>query len=197
MAGKDVVILTGMKETLDALSKFDREAVKKFEKVINDELRRGKADAKKIVVVAVSETGAPLSHWQTEVKQGARTKEQAARYAKTRRFPVWNTAEVVAGITSSRSPGKVRGDYTTSAGALINNSRAGAIFEIAGRVPGGGTNSSGTAFKKQLNEKHGRASRVVWSIVDRDRLRFQADIVKALDEAKATLQKELNKRQSK
>lgn len=197
MAGKDVAILTGVKETLDALSKFDKDAVKKFEKVINDELRRGKADAQKIIVAAVGDKSAPLSHWQTEVKQGARTKEQAARYAKTRRFPIWNTAEVVSGITSSRSPGKVRGDYTISGGALINNSRAGAIFEIAGRVPGAGKNSSGTAFKEQINARYGKASRVVWRIVDRDRLKIQAQVVKALEEAEATLQKELNRRQSK
>jgi hypothetical protein len=90
----------------------------------------------------------------------------------------------------------VRGDYTTSAGALLNKSRAGAIFEIAGRVKGDGKTPQGTAFKRILNEKFGDASRVVWRIVDRDRLKIQANIVKALDEAKTELQKKLETKNS-
>jgi hypothetical protein len=90
----------------------------------------------------------------------------------------------------------VRGDYTTSAGALINQSRAGAIFEIAGRKKGGEKNASGAAFKEILREKYGEASRVVWRIVDRDRVKIEIAVAAALEEAKATLQKDLEKRNS-
>jgi thioredoxin-like negative regulator of GroEL len=34
----EVIVLTGIKETLDALAAFDKSAVRKFNKVINDEL---------------------------------------------------------------------------------------------------------------------------------------------------------------
>lgn len=194
MASNDVVILTGMKETLDALKEFDKQAVKKFNKVINDELRHAKKDAQELIYKAVAQGNdyqtSPLSHWQTQRRIGARTEKQS----KTRPFPTWDTSEVIAGIVISKADGKVRGDYTTSAGALINKSRAGAIFEIAGRVPGEGKNASGTAFKRILTERYGKASRVVWRIVDRDRLKIQATVEAALDEAKATLQRNLEKK---
>jgi hypothetical protein len=196
MASNDVLILTGMKETLEALKEFDKQAVKKFEKVINDELRHAKKDAQDLIYKAVAQGNdvqtSPLSHWQTERKIGARTEKQS----KTKPFPTWDTGEVIAGITTSKATGKVRGDYTTSGGALINKSRAGAIFEIAGRAKGAGKTPSGTAFKKILTERYGAASRVVWKIVDRDRLKIQAAVVIALEEAKATLQKDLEKKNS-
>jgi hypothetical protein len=196
MASNDVVILTGIKETLEALKEFDKQAVKKFEKVINDELRHAKKDAQDLIYKAVAQGNdyqtSPLSHWQTERRIGARTEKQS----KTRPFPTWDTSEVVAGIVTSKADGKVRGDYTTSAGALINKSAAGRIFELAGRKKGEGKNASGTAFKRILSERYGEASRVVWRIVDRDRPKIQAAIVIALDEAKATLQKDLEKKNS-
>jgi hypothetical protein len=193
MASNDVVILTGLKETLDSLKEFDKQAVKKFEKVINDELRHAKKDAQELIYKAVAQGNeyqtSPLSGWQTQAKIGPRTVKQS----KTRPFPTWDTSEVVTGIVTSKASGKVRGDYTTSAGALINKSRAGAIFEIAGRLKGEGKTPQGTAFKKILIEKFGEASRVVWKIVDRDRLKIQANVEAALEEAKATLQKDLEK----
>lgn len=196
MASNDVLILTGMKETLEALKEFDKQAVKKFEKVINDELRHAKKDAQELIYKAVAQGNgyqtSPLSHWQTERKIGARTEKQS----KTRPFPTWDTSEVVAGIVTSKATGKVRGDYTTSGGALINKSRAGAIFELAGRKKGEGKNASGTAFKETLRARYGEASRVVWRIVDRDRVKIEIAVAAALEEAKATLQKDLEKRNS-
>jgi hypothetical protein len=196
MAQKDVVILTGMKETLESLKEFDKKAVRKFEKVINDELRHAKKDAQELIYKAVAQGNdyqtSPLSGWKTQRKTGVRTEAQS----KKALFPLWDTSEVVSGIVSSKATGKVRGDYTTSAGALINKSRPGAIFEIAGRLKGDGKTPQGTAFKKVLIEKFGEASRVVWKIVDRDRLKIQANVVKALDEAKAELQKDLEKKNS-
>jgi hypothetical protein len=196
MANNDVVILVGLNETLTALKEFDKQAVSKFQKVINDELRHAKKDAQELIYKAVSQGNdvqtAPLSGWQTQKKVTVQTLKQS----KTRPFPSWDTSEIIAGIVSSRATGKVRGDYTTSAGALLNKSRAGAIFEIAGRVKGDGKTPQGTAFKRILNEKFGAASRVVWRIVDRDRLKIQANIVKALDEAKTELQKKLETKNS-
>lgn len=196
MAGNETIVITGLKETLAGLKQFDVDAVKKFNKVINAELRQGKRDAQQLIIEAVSrtDTGAPLSHWKTtDRKEGPKTQAQAKKIKdnKIRLFPTWNTAEAVAGIVASKAEGKVRGDYTTSAGALINKSRHGAIFEIAGRKPGAGKNASGTAFKNKLNEFYGEASRVVWRIVDRDGSKIQATFMKALEEAKETLQKNL------
>jgi hypothetical protein len=190
MAGNDVIVITGLKETIAGLKKFDQDSLKKFNKVINDELRKGKIEAREIVVQAAArtESGAPLSGWQTSRKEGPRL---PTKKGLKRPFPIWDTNEIVVGIVSSKAEGKVRGDYTTSAGALINKTRAGAIFEIAGRKPGAGTTKSGTIFKEKLKELYEPASRVVWRVVDRDRLKIQAHFVAALEEAKADLQKAL------
>ena len=184
MAGKDTIVFTGLHETIKGLQEFDKGAVKKFNKVINDELRKGKLEAQQIIVASAThgKEGAPLSGWSTNPEA----------IPKPGKVPSWNTGEAVAGIKASRAQGKARKlDYTTSAGALINKSRQGAIFEIAGRAPGGGKTASGTAFKRILTERYGNASRVVWKIVDRDRLKIQANFGRALEEAKATLQKAL------
>jgi len=183
------IVLTGLHETIADLKKFDEDALKKFNKVINDELRSAKNEARTIVVAAGSK-GAPLSGWQTQHKIGPRTEKQS----KTRPWPSWDTGEVVSGVVSSRAQGKTRGDYTTSAGALINKSRAGAIFEIAGRVKGDGKTPQGTAFKQMLREKYGEASRVVWRVVDKNRAKIEAKFVLALEEAKAALQKNFESR---
>jgi len=183
------IVLVGIEQTIADLKKFDEDAVKKFNKTINDELRSAKNEARVIVATAGSE-GSPLSGWQTQRKEGPRTEKQSQK----RPFPTWDTGEVVSGIVSSRAQGKVRKDYTTSAGALINKSRAGAIFEVAGRVKGEGKNPQGTAFKKILREKYGEASRVVFRVVDRNRAKIEAKFVVALEEAKATLQKNLESR---
>jgi len=189
MIAENRIVLTGVEETIANLKKFDQDAVKKFNKVINDELRSAKNEARAIVITA-SNKGAPLSGWQTQRKIGARTEKQS----KTRPWPTWDTGEVVSGVVSSRAQGKVRKDYTTSAGALINKSRAGAIFEIAGLVKGEGKTPQGTAFKEMLREKYGEASRVVWRVVDKNRAKIEAKFVRALEEAKATLQKDLESR---
>ena len=190
MADNSTIVITGLKETLAGLKKFDQDSLKKFNKVINDELRTAKVEARQLIVEAgaATQNGAPLSHWQTQKKQGPQL--PTAKGLK-RPFPAWSTAEAVAGVVSSKAEGKVRGDYTTSAGALINKSRQGAIFEIAGRKPGPGRNASGTAFKAKLNETFGPASRVFWRIVDKDRIKIQTKFVMALEQAKADLQKAL------
>jgi hypothetical protein len=110
-------------------------------------------------------------------------------------WPAWNTGEVVAGIRKSKAQGKVRGDYTTSAGALINKSAAGAIFEVAGRNNGKNATGrrSGEQFMRTLSARFKPASRIIWRVVDKDRAKIEANVKKALDEAKAELQKNLNK----
>ncbi len=45
----DVIVLTGIKETLADLKEFDKDAVKRFNKVINTELASAQRDAKAII----------------------------------------------------------------------------------------------------------------------------------------------------
>jgi hypothetical protein len=180
----DVIVLTGIKETLDALKEFDKDAVKRFNKVINTELAGAQRDAKNLI----SEQP-PMSGWR---------KADAAKPSKTRGgagWPGWNAGEIQSKITKTRAEGKVRkGDFTTSAGALLNKSAAGAIFEVAGRKTAAGFGTSSSAqFLRTLGNRFGKASRVVWRVVDKDRIKIQANVAKALNEAEAQLQRELNR----
>ncbi len=189
----DVIVLTGIKETLDALKEFDKDAVKRFNKVINTELAGAQRDAKATIsaVAGYNENNTPMSGWRKTDAAKGKTRGGAG-------WPGWNAAEIQSKITKTRAEGKVRkGDFTTSAGALLNKSAAGSIFEIAGRIASGtsrmnATNSSGQ-FLRTLGNRFGKASRVVWRVVDKDRPRIQANVEKALSEAKVQLQKHLNR----
>jgi hypothetical protein len=179
---EEVIVLTGLKETLDALKSFDKDAVKRFNKVINDELAGAQRDARNLI----SEEP-PMSGWR---------KLDAAR-GKTRGgegWPGWNAGEIKSKITKTKAQGKVRGDYTTSAGALLNKSAAGSIFEVAGRKTNATAGRTSSAqFLRNLGNRFGKASRVVWRVVDKDRSRIEANVARALDDAKAELQKHLNR----
>jgi hypothetical protein len=177
----EIVVLTGIKETLDALIAFDKDAVKRFNKVINTELAGAERDARASVPLQ------PLSGWSKNTMVGPLLPGQK------RGWPGWNVGQVRYGIKKTKAQGKVRkgyNNYTTSAGALLNESAPGAIFEIAGRKPQG---SNKNKFVDNLNERFGKASRSIWRTVDKDRPRIEANVAKALEEAKIELQKHLNK----
>jgi hypothetical protein len=123
-------------------------------------------------------------------------KADAAR-GKTRGgagWPGWNAGEIKSKISKTKAQGKVRGDYTTSAGALLNKSAAGSIFEVAGRKTNATAGRTSSAqFLRNLGNRFGKASRVVWRVVDKDRSRIEANVARALEDAKAELQKHLNR----
>ena len=175
---KDVIVLTGIKETLKALEKFDKDAVKEFNKVVNSELRMAKKEAQGFV-----ESQPPLSGWNTQPARNPRTRGGAG-------WPAWDQSIIKAGITSTRAEGRVRRDYTTNVGALKNRSAAGVIYELAGRK-----NKQGT-FIKNIEGKVGSASRLVWKAVDKHKPSIERNIEKALEVAKAKLRRNLNTRRN-
>ena len=189
----EVIVLTGIKETVDALKEFDKAAVRKFNKVINTELANAERDAHGIVRgISNSQTDTPMSGWRTYNAANPRRSSRGGAG-----WPGWNSGEVIAGIRKTKAQGKVRRDYTTSAGALVNKSAAGAIFEIAGRKSGGTiARSSGGQFMRTLSARFKPASRLIWRVVDKDRAKIEANVKQALDEAKAELQKHLNREQA-
>jgi hypothetical protein len=178
----DVIVLTGIKETIDALKQFDEDAVKRFNKVINEELAGAQRDARDIIT-----DEPPMSGWRKADAAKGRTRGGKG-------WPGWNAGEIKSKITKTKAQGKVRGDYTTSAGALLNKSAAGAIFEVAGKKTttgiGGGSSQQ---FLRTLGNRFGKASRVVWRVVDKDRAKIEDNVARALEQAKADLQKHLNK----
>jgi hypothetical protein len=173
---RDAIVLQGLNETLTALKSFDKDAVKEFNKVINSELSSAKKDAQGFV-----KSEPPLSGWNTQPARRPRTRGGAG-------WPAWDQSVIRAGISTSKAQGKVRGDYTTSAGALKNRSAAGVIYELAGRE-----NKKGN-FIKNLEGKVGNASRLIWKSVDKNKERIEKNVAKALEDAKSKLQKNIDTR---
>ena len=176
---KEKFELKGVKETLNALQTFDKQAVKEFNKVINRELRIAKDDALSYVP-----SSPPLSGWNTQPARNPRSRGGAG-------WPQWDQSIVKTGISITKAEGKVRKDYTTNAGALKNRSAQGVIYELAGRKnKGPGKNK----FISNLEAKEGNASRLIWKSVDKNRERIQKNVFEAFEKAKATLQKNLQRR---
>lgn len=184
----DGVVIEGLDKTIKALRDYDKGALRRFNKVINDSLAEVERDARRIIdfVGNSSGTSAPMRGWVTTygpVRPTTSTRGGAG-------WPAWVPGSIKQGIRKSRVQGKVRPDYTTSAGAVINKSPAGVIFEVAGRRSRG-KGVRGQQFVRNL-QQWGRASRLVWRIVDRDRDKVVQAVVKAQREANEMLQKRLD-----
>jgi hypothetical protein len=173
---QNAIVLTGLKETLKALGDFDKDAVKAFTKVINKELSSVKKEAQGYV-----EAKPPLSGWATQPARNPRSRGGAG-------WPAWDQSIIKSGISTSKAEGKVRKDYTTSAGAIKNKSAQGVIYELAGRRSRG----NGT-FIKNLEGNVGDASRLIWKAVDKNRNKIEKNVFDALERAKRTLQQNLDK----
>lgn len=177
MTGKNVIVLTGISETIKALDEFDKDAVKRFNAVVSSELNTAKTKAKGFIPASA------MSGWKAkdvvnphkDVRGGAG-------------FPPFDQGKVLSGIRTTRKQGRARrSDYTTSAGALIQQDAAGAIFEIAGRK--GAKNQ----FVQNLN-RFGKASRGIWRAVDEERQGIERRVEAALETAKMILSRHFNER---
>ena len=175
----EVVAINGIKETTAALKKFDKNAARQLNKVINDELRRAEGDARRLVPFKP-----PMSGWRKSDPVKGRSRGGKG-------WPAWSQDQIRTGIIKTRAEGKVRPDYTTSAGALIQKSAAGAIWEVAGRKSSG--EGTGRNMIGVLNTRFQGASRGIWKVVDRDKDKIIANVKNAMNDAKKALQINLNK----
>lgn len=177
----EVVVISGIKETSAALKKFDKDAARRLNKVVNDELRLAENAAKDQI-----DTKPPMSGWRTTAAKNPRKGVRGGEG-----WPAWDPQAIRQGIVKTRSEGRVRADYTTSAGALLNKTASGVIFEVAGRrTPGQGT---GRQMIGVLNDRFRKASRGIWAVIDRDRPRIYRNIRAAMNDAEKTLQANLEK----
>jgi len=175
------IILVGIEDTLTALKAFDKKAVKNFNAVINSVLSDAERAARGFV-----KSDPPMRGWKTSepLKPKPTTRGGAG-------WPAYNQGVIQQGIRKTKAQGKVRKDYTTSAGALINESAAGAIIEVAGRKSGG--TGSGIQFITNLTDEIKNPSRLIWRSVDERKKSAQVKTLAALDEAKAILQSNLDR----
>lgn len=120
-------VVQGLVETKRALREFAPDLKRNLDREARSFLRVMVSDAKGFVPA-----NSPLSGWQIHSK-GKTISAQTSAFS-TRSFPLFQTAEIKAGLTY-----KVGGMKTTRSGfraeyALLNKSAAGAIYETAGRV---------------------------------------------------------------
>ena len=177
---KSAVELVGVKDTLKALKQFDEDAVKTFNKVINSELNLAKKDAQGFV-----KSEPPLSGWNTQPARNPRTRGGAG-------WPAWDQSVIKSGISVTKAQGRVRKDYTTSMGTIKNKAAAGVIYEVTGRKnKSGGKNG----FISNLSSKDSpfMPSRLVWHAVDKQRAKIIENVLRAFDDVKSKLQKNLEK----
>jgi hypothetical protein len=177
----EVVVISGIKETTAALKKFDKDAARRLNKVVNDELRLAENAAKDQIP-----TKPPMSGWRTTAAKNPRKTTRGGQG-----WPAWDPQAIRQGIIKTRSEGRVRADYTTSAGALFNKTASGVIFEVSGRrTPGQGT---GRQLINVMEDRFRKASRGIWAVIDRDRPRIYRNIRAAMNDAEKTLQANLEK----
>ena len=74
---------------------------------------------------------------------------------------------------------------------MINNSAAGAIIEVAGRKTGG--TGTGIQFIRNLTDEIKNPSRLIWQAVDAKKKPAEIKVLAALNEAKADLQRNLDR----
>lgn len=181
MSSSAGVTLYYVKETLTALDQFDKEAVKAFKKTVNKEL---------VHLRTYARTNVPdvaMSHWKNTIPL-----KPHANVRGGKGWPAWDINTVIADIVTSRKAGKVnkRARYTTVGGAIINQSAAGAIFEVAGRRNKNGNSKSGAQFIANLN-RHASPSRAIYKAIDKHGDKARKEIMKAFAEVENNLRKRL------
>ena len=183
----DRFVVTGLDETIKGLKEFDKKALRDFRRVVNSELEKVRKDAEKIAIEVSShgDHNTPLSGWQSQ-KSSKPHKDVRGGAG----WPEWNYLKVIAGLKISKAKGKVKGDYTTSAGALLSWDAAAFIFELAGSA-NKPKNKAGKAFIENLNKSHGKPGRLAFRALDANRDEVEKAFEEALDKAKDALQKAL------
>jgi hypothetical protein len=175
----ETVVISGIKETIESLKKFDKDAARRLNKVINDELALAEGAAR-----AKIQDKPPMSGWRTVPAAKGRVRGGQG-------WPAWEPTAIRQGIKKTRVEGKVRSDYTTSAGALVQKTAAGAIWEVAGRRSGG--SGTGRNMIGVLNDRFKGASRGIWAVVDKDADKIRNNVRKAIEDAQKLLKTNLNK----
>ena len=158
------IIVRGVVETKRALRKFAPDLKRSLDSEARSFLKVMVSDAKGFVPKE-----SPLSGWQINTKGRAITAQTSA--FSGRAFPLFQTAEIKAGLVS-----KVGGMKTTRTGfkaeyALQNKSAAGAIYETAGRInpqglPYGGPKASATD-RKVSHSRNPKAGQQFIDAIDR------------------------------
>ena len=169
--------LVGVKDVLDRVSLFDEQVVRKFNRVVKEQADQIAALGRSLIPAQ------PMKNWKSTPSKTAR---------KGRAFPEFNQAQVRAGITTNRKPGRATGasNYKVSGANVLNKNPGGGIFEVAGRRNPSGNSASGAQFIANLNKvTSDTPSRGIWEATDRLHEKVYYSIELAFEEVKSDLQR--------
>ena len=142
------VVLYGYNQFKKILKDADPKLRKEMDKEIRSFLNPVSSLAKTKV------PGQVLSGWAPEAEGSGEWSKKA-----------WDQSEVVRGIGVRQGGARKRGSATSSAWKIVNNSPAGAIYELAGMKSNGKT-PAGRTFVEMLRQRGGRPSRLIWKAWD-------------------------------
>ena len=120
------VEVVGLKEAIKAMRKIQPDLDKELKKELREVLKPIVKKSKSYVPMNI----VGLSNWVTTFKPNQIT----AKSSMFRRFPYFVAAEVKKGIKSEIFPTKPNRSGFVSLVRIVNKSRAGAIYETAGRA---------------------------------------------------------------
>lgn len=121
------VEVVGLREALKAMRSLQPELEKELKKEIKGLLKPIVNNARSYVPMTI----AGLSNWSDTNKYGKITAQSSV--FRVGKFPLYNPSEVQRGITSEIFPSKPNRSGFVSFVRIVNKSRAGAIYETAGR----------------------------------------------------------------
>ena len=190
------VEVVGLREALIAMRKLEPSLAKDVKKEITNILNPIVKDARNYVLS--SPPG--LSHWVHNPKDHSITQKSSM----FRIFPMFNAAEVRRGIKSEVFPTKPKPNGWQSLVRIVNSSRAGAIYETAGKLNPAGqpwrgrkdygnhkvshsiNPNAGLHFINSLGRLHGSKQdrgRLIYRAWDEDQGRALAKVMKAIEKS--------------
>ena len=178
--------ITGVESTLKAMRKFDRDLTKEMNKEIKVVMLGIRDKARNDVPI-----GFPTYLWGWEKRGKVQYQPVFNVSGRVRKFPLFDTAEVTAGIVYRQGKSLQNKQGYRSQYYVRNNSAAGAIYETAGRKTSGSQGRSnnpnaGKLFIGAMGSLYGRKmyrGRLIFKAWEQDQGKAILAVAKSIDKA--------------
>lgn len=179
--------IAGLGDTLKALRVFSPNALKDYR-------FESRAAAKLVQRVARAKipTNPPMSGWRKTAPARPRGTPRPHPRARTMTtgWPAWDSRLIKSQIKIQTRPDRQRGQSWASLLRIVNGSRSGAIFEVAGRK-NLQTSASGAKFIANLNSRNEEASRGIYRAYDENEKVVVDAVQKAINKAIAQFERDI------
>lgn len=179
--------IAGLGETLKSLRVFSPNALKEYR-------TESRTAAKLVQRVARSKikTNPPMSGWRktAPIKPRGTPRPHPRARTMTTGWPAWDSRLIKSKITIETRPERQRGQSWASLLRIVNGSRSGAIFEVAGRKKIK-TSKSGKQFIANLDQRNEKASRGIYRAYDENEKVVVDAVQKAINKAIAQFERDI------